>query len=107
MSANSAAHPAIVPPSSVRGQHYDALVVGSGHNGLVAALCAVCAGLRVWWSNARAPSIERYMHSTIHSSLSDAHGRISSAFFMQWVPYEIAGSSACIRPARARTLLAR
>ena len=62
MSANSAAHPAIVPPSSVRGQHYDALVVGSGHNGLVAALCAVCAGLRV-------PVVERAspQHRAVHA----------------------------------------
>jgi phytoene dehydrogenase-like protein len=39
------------------------------------------------------PSIEWYMHSTVDSSLSDAHGRISSAFFVQWVPYELNGSS--------------
>jgi phytoene dehydrogenase-like protein len=39
------------------------------------------------------PSIEWYMHSTVDRSLSDAQGRISSAFFVQWVPYEIAGSS--------------
>jgi phytoene dehydrogenase-like protein len=39
------------------------------------------------------PSIEWYMHSTVDRSLSDAQGRISSAFFVQWVPYRIAGSS--------------
>ena len=39
------------------------------------------------------PSIEWYMHSTVDSSLSDAHGRISSAFFVQWVPYELQGQS--------------
>jgi phytoene dehydrogenase-like protein len=39
------------------------------------------------------PSIEWYMHSTVDSSLSDAQGRISSAFFVQWVPYELSGSS--------------
>lgn len=39
------------------------------------------------------PSIEWYMHSTVDRSLSDAQGRISSAFFVQWVPYEIAGST--------------
>jgi phytoene dehydrogenase-like protein len=39
------------------------------------------------------PSIEWYMHSTIDSTLSDARGRISSAFFVQWVPYELSGSS--------------
>src|SRR6187549_187650 len=47
MSSSSALHPAIVPGKSVRGQHYDVLVVGAGHNGLVAALCAARAGLRV------------------------------------------------------------
>ena len=39
------------------------------------------------------PSIEWYMHSTIDRSLSDGKGRISSAFFVQWVPYELAGTS--------------
>ena len=39
------------------------------------------------------PSIEWYMHSTIDRSLSDGQGRISSAFFVQWVPYELEGSS--------------
>src|SRR3954468_17491287 len=47
MSSNPSAHPAIVPNSSVRGRHYDVLVVGAGHNGLVAALCAARAGLEV------------------------------------------------------------
>ncbi|HEY3253192.1 MAG TPA: FAD-dependent oxidoreductase, partial [Polyangiaceae bacterium] len=47
MPANSSLHPAIVPASSVRGQRYDVLVVGAGHNGLVAALCAARAGLSV------------------------------------------------------------
>ncbi len=37
------------------------------------------------------PSIEWYMHSTVDDSLRDARGRISSAFFVQWVPYELAG----------------
>lgn len=39
------------------------------------------------------PSIEWYVHSTIDASLSDEKGRLSSALFVQWVPYEIAGSS--------------
>ncbi len=39
------------------------------------------------------PSIEWYMHSTVDSSLSDTQGRISSAFFVQWVPYEIEGET--------------
>jgi phytoene dehydrogenase-like protein len=40
-------HPAIVSGNAVRGQRYDVLVVGAGHNGLVAALCAARSGLRV------------------------------------------------------------
>src|SRR5450432_4157568 len=43
----NAQHPAIVSGSRVRGQRYDVVVVGAGHNGLVAALCAARAGLRV------------------------------------------------------------
>src|SRR6187401_2924866 len=42
----SSTHPAIVPVEVVRGQSYDVIVVGAGHNGLVAALCAARAGLR-------------------------------------------------------------
>ena len=39
------------------------------------------------------PSIEWYMHSTVDRSLSDTQGRISSAFFVQWVPYQLSGTS--------------
>ena len=39
------------------------------------------------------PGIEWYMHSTIDRSLSDARGRISSAFFVQWAPYELEGTT--------------
>ena len=39
------------------------------------------------------PSIEWYMHTPIDSTLTDEQGRISSALFVQWVPYEITGSS--------------
>ncbi len=39
------------------------------------------------------PSIEWYMHSTVDTSLSDGRGRISSAFFVQWVPYELEGTT--------------
>src|SRR6188768_2682254 len=47
MSSSGNPHPAIVPANRVRGQQYDVLVVGAGHNGLVAALCAARAGLSV------------------------------------------------------------
>ncbi len=39
------------------------------------------------------PSIEWYVHSTLDPTLSDAQGRISSALFVQWVPYSLAGQS--------------
>jgi phytoene dehydrogenase-like protein len=39
------------------------------------------------------PTIEWYVHSTVDPSLSDDAGRLSSALFVQWVPYDIAGSS--------------
>jgi len=38
------------------------------------------------------PTIEWYVHSTVDTSLSDPEGRISSALFVQWVPYALAES---------------
>jgi phytoene dehydrogenase-like protein len=46
MTPTNNTHPAIVPIERARGQSYDVIVVGAGHNGLVAALCAARAGLR-------------------------------------------------------------
>jgi phytoene dehydrogenase-like protein len=52
------------------------------------------------------PSIEWYMHSTVDRSLTDAQGRISSAFFVQWVPYQLADGSWEVEAERyARRLL--
>jgi phytoene dehydrogenase-like protein len=39
------------------------------------------------------PSIEWYVHSTLDPTLSDAEGHISSALFVQWVPYELRHSN--------------
>jgi phytoene dehydrogenase-like protein len=39
------------------------------------------------------PTIEWYIHTPIDPSLQDAGGHHSSALFVEWVPYEIAGSS--------------
>ncbi|MFI5289875.1 MAG: phytoene desaturase family protein, partial [Polyangia bacterium] len=39
------------------------------------------------------PTIEWYIHTTIDPTLRDGHGHHNSALFVQWVPYEIAGSS--------------
>ena len=39
------------------------------------------------------PTIEWYVHTTVDPSLQDAEGRHNSALFVQWVPYEIKGSS--------------
>ena len=38
------------------------------------------------------PSIEWYIHSTLDPTLSDREGHISSALFVQWVPYDLAQS---------------
>lgn len=39
------------------------------------------------------PTIEWYIHTTVDPSLRDEAGHHNSALFVQWVPYEIAGSS--------------
>ncbi|KAF8065539.1 Pyroxd2 [Scenedesmus sp. PABB004] len=39
------------------------------------------------------PTIEWYFHTTNDPSVQDAAGHHSSALFVQWVPYELAGSS--------------
>jgi len=39
------------------------------------------------------PSIEWYIHSSVDPTLQDDQGRHNSALFVQWVPYEIKGSS--------------
>jgi phytoene dehydrogenase-like protein len=42
---------------------------------------------------AKNPTIEWYFHTPVDPSFTDEKGRINSAFFVQWAPYEIAGSS--------------
>jgi len=39
------------------------------------------------------PAIEWYIHTSIDPSLQDDRGHHNSALFVQWVPYDIAGSS--------------
>lgn len=39
------------------------------------------------------PAIEWYIHTTLDPSLQDAEGRHNSALFVQWVPYELQGTS--------------
>jgi phytoene dehydrogenase-like protein len=39
------------------------------------------------------PTIEWYIHTTVDPSLQDAEGHHSSALFVEWAPYEIAGST--------------
>ncbi len=39
------------------------------------------------------PTIEWYIHTQVDPSLRDPQGNHNSAFFIQWVPYEIKGSS--------------
>jgi phytoene dehydrogenase-like protein len=39
------------------------------------------------------PTIEWYIHTTIDPSLRDAQGHHNSALFVQWVPYELKGTT--------------
>ena len=39
------------------------------------------------------PTIEWYIHTTVDPSLSDDEGRHSAALFVQWVPYELTGTT--------------
>ncbi len=39
------------------------------------------------------PTIEWYIHTTADPSLQDAKGHHNSAFFVQWVPYELKGTT--------------
>ncbi|MBD1923108.1 NAD(P)/FAD-dependent oxidoreductase [Microcoleus sp. FACHB-831] len=39
------------------------------------------------------PAIEWYIHTTVDRSLQDAEGHHNSALFVQWVPYELEGTS--------------
>jgi len=39
------------------------------------------------------PAIEWYIHTTIDPSVKDADGHHSSALFVQWVPYELKGTT--------------
>jgi phytoene dehydrogenase-like protein len=39
------------------------------------------------------PTIEWYIHTTADPSLADPEGHHNSAFFVQWVPYELKGTS--------------
>jgi len=39
------------------------------------------------------PAIEWYMHTQIDPSMQDEHGHHSSAFFVQWVPYKLQGTT--------------
>jgi len=39
------------------------------------------------------PTIEWYIHTTIDPSLRDGDGHHNSALFVQWVPYELAGTT--------------
>ena len=39
------------------------------------------------------PTIEWYIHTTVDPSLRDEHGHHNSALFVQWVPYELKGTT--------------
>ena len=72
------------------------------HNGTIHLLpqgehpiAEICAGYeRVARGElAEFPTIEWYIHTQVDPSLRDAAGHHNSAFFVQWVPYELAGRS--------------
>lgn len=42
---------------------------------------------------AEVPTIEWYIHTTVDPTLKDAKGHHSSALFVQWVPYELEGTT--------------
>ncbi len=39
------------------------------------------------------PTIEWYVHTTVHPTMRDPEGHHNSALFVQWVPYELKGTS--------------
>lgn len=39
------------------------------------------------------PTIEWYCQTLVDPTLTDEHGRISSALFVQWVPHDLKGST--------------
>jgi phytoene dehydrogenase-like protein len=41
----------------------------------------------------RFPTIEWYVHTSVDPSLTDEHGRFSSALFVQWVPKDLVGTT--------------
>lgn len=59
----------------------------------------VMSGLRAAFADVKAgrlprfPTIEWYVHTTVDPSLRDARGHHNSALFVQWVPYELQGTS--------------
>lgn len=59
----------------------------------------VLAAMREAFADVRAgrlpafPTIEWYVHTTVDPSLRDAQGHHNSALFVQWVPYELRGTS--------------
>jgi phytoene dehydrogenase-like protein len=74
-----------------RGQHHTTIHLLPDHD--------IIGELRRGFADAMAgrlpdfPAIEWYIHTTIDPSLRDSAGHHNSALFVQWVPYEIAGST--------------
>src|SRR6266404_3568586 len=59
----------------------------------------VMAAMRAAFADVKAgrlpefPTIEWYVHTTVDPSMRDAEGHHNSALFVQWVPYELKGTS--------------
>jgi phytoene dehydrogenase-like protein len=75
-----------------RGQHGATIHLLPDEGEVLASLAstyrAVCEGKLPEF-----PTIEWYIHTTVDPSLQDAEGRHNSALFVQWVPYELAGTT--------------
>ncbi|KAL4420367.1 hypothetical protein ABPG77_002307 [Micractinium sp. CCAP 211/92] len=76
-----------------RGQHRTTTHLLPGGEG------EVLAGVQRAFAQAQAgqlpdfPTIEIYWQTTVDPTLTDAEGRYSAAMFVQWVPYQLAGTS--------------
>jgi phytoene dehydrogenase-like protein len=75
-----------------RGQHNGTIHLLPPEDGILDAVRDAFASVQSG-RLAEFPTIEWYIHTQADPSLQDSRGRHSSAFFVQWAPWEIAGSS--------------
>ena len=76
----------------MRGQHNGTMhLLPQGPNPIAEIKAGFDAAMR--GELAPCPTIEWYIHTQVDPSLRDPEGNHNAAFFIQWVPYEIKGSS--------------